>query len=69
MCSFLQHAFVTQLLTRTLVIELLDMASNPDLQTTLTMDESDLEVRTRALFYFFFLSLLSAVELIPKPLS
>ncbi|XP_012678448.2 mitogen-activated protein kinase kinase kinase kinase 6 [Clupea harengus] len=41
--KLLQHAFVTQLLTRTLVIELLDMANNPDLQTTLTMDESDLE--------------------------
>ncbi|KAG5284807.1 hypothetical protein AALO_G00030700 [Alosa alosa] len=41
--KLLQHAFVTQLLTRTLAIELLDMANNPDLQTTLTMDESDLE--------------------------
>ncbi|KAL2094576.1 hypothetical protein ACEWY4_009295 [Coilia grayii] len=41
--KLLQHAFVTQLLTRTLAIELLDMASNPDLQATLTMDESDLE--------------------------
>ncbi|XP_063059291.1 mitogen-activated protein kinase kinase kinase kinase 6 [Engraulis encrasicolus] len=41
--KLLQHAFVTQLLTRTLAIELLDMATNPDLQTTLTMDESDLE--------------------------
>ena len=40
----LQHPFVSQLLTRTLAIELLDMASNPVLQTTHTMDESDLDV-------------------------
>lgn len=39
-----QHAFVTQLLTRNLVIELLDAVNNPDLQQTHTMDESDLEV-------------------------
>ncbi|RXN05854.1 myotubularin-related 1-like isoform X2 [Labeo rohita] len=39
----LQHPFVTQLLTRNLAIELLDMVNNPDLQQTLTMDESDLE--------------------------
>ncbi len=39
-----QHAFVTQLLTRNLVIELLDTVNNPDLQQTHTMDESDLEV-------------------------
>uniref|UniRef100_A0A8C7UQ88 Mitogen-activated protein kinase kinase kinase kinase n=1 Tax=Oncorhynchus mykiss TaxID=8022 RepID=A0A8C7UQ88_ONCMY len=39
----LQHPFVSQLLTRTLAIELLDMASNPVLQTTHTMDESDLD--------------------------
>ncbi|XP_016308693.1 mitogen-activated protein kinase kinase kinase kinase 2-like [Sinocyclocheilus anshuiensis] len=41
--KILQHAFVTQLLTRNLVIELLDAVSNPDLQQTHTMDESDLE--------------------------
>uniref|UniRef100_A0A673AE51 Mitogen-activated protein kinase kinase kinase kinase 2 n=1 Tax=Sphaeramia orbicularis TaxID=375764 RepID=A0A673AE51_9TELE len=32
--TLLQHPFVTQLLTRNLVIELLDMASNPDLHLT-----------------------------------
>ncbi|XP_018607398.1 mitogen-activated protein kinase kinase kinase kinase 2-like isoform X2 [Scleropages formosus] len=41
--KLLQHPFMTQLLTRTLVIELLDMASNPDLNSTHTLDESDLE--------------------------
>ncbi|XP_051955552.1 mitogen-activated protein kinase kinase kinase kinase 2-like [Xyrauchen texanus] len=41
--KLLQHAFVTQLLTRNLVIELLDTVNNPELQQTLTMDESDLE--------------------------
>uniref|UniRef100_A0A9J8D318 Mitogen-activated protein kinase kinase kinase kinase n=1 Tax=Cyprinus carpio carpio TaxID=630221 RepID=A0A9J8D318_CYPCA len=41
--KLLQHAFVTQLLTRNLVIELLDAVNNPDLQQTHTMDESDLE--------------------------
>ncbi|XP_050948661.1 LOW QUALITY PROTEIN: mitogen-activated protein kinase kinase kinase kinase 6 [Labeo rohita] len=41
--KLLQHPFVTQLLTRNLAIELLDMVNNPDLQQTLTMDESDLE--------------------------
>ncbi|XP_076835810.1 mitogen-activated protein kinase kinase kinase kinase 6 [Brachyhypopomus gauderio] len=39
----LQHAFVTQLLTRNLVIELLDTANNPDLQHSQTMDDCDLE--------------------------
>uniref|UniRef100_A0A673HQ51 Mitogen-activated protein kinase kinase kinase kinase 2-like n=1 Tax=Sinocyclocheilus rhinocerous TaxID=307959 RepID=A0A673HQ51_9TELE len=43
--KILQHAFVTQLLTRNLVIELLDAVNNPDLQQTHTMDESDLEVK------------------------
>uniref|UniRef100_A0A672RN28 non-specific serine/threonine protein kinase n=1 Tax=Sinocyclocheilus grahami TaxID=75366 RepID=A0A672RN28_SINGR len=38
--KLLQHAFVTQLLTRNLVIELLDAINNPDLQQTHTMDES-----------------------------
>ncbi|XP_072517435.1 mitogen-activated protein kinase kinase kinase kinase 6 isoform X2 [Salminus brasiliensis] len=41
--KLLQHAFVTQLLTRNLVIELLDSANNPDLQHPQTMDDSDLE--------------------------
>lgn len=42
----LQHPFVTQLLTRNLVIELLDMANNPELHSahTHSLDESDLEV-------------------------
>uniref|UniRef100_A0A672RNI0 Mitogen-activated protein kinase kinase kinase kinase n=1 Tax=Sinocyclocheilus grahami TaxID=75366 RepID=A0A672RNI0_SINGR len=40
--KLLQHAFVTQLLTRNLVIELLDAINNPDLQQTHTMDENDL---------------------------
>uniref|UniRef100_A0A673HPF4 non-specific serine/threonine protein kinase n=1 Tax=Sinocyclocheilus rhinocerous TaxID=307959 RepID=A0A673HPF4_9TELE len=44
--KILQHAFVTQLLTRNLVIELLDAVNNPDLQQTHTMDESDLELNT-----------------------
>uniref|UniRef100_A0A673M9H5 Mitogen-activated protein kinase kinase kinase kinase n=1 Tax=Sinocyclocheilus rhinocerous TaxID=307959 RepID=A0A673M9H5_9TELE len=39
--KLLQHAFVTQLLTRNLVIELLDAINNPDLQQTHTMDEID----------------------------
>uniref|UniRef100_A0A8C8G6P6 Mitogen-activated protein kinase kinase kinase kinase n=1 Tax=Oncorhynchus tshawytscha TaxID=74940 RepID=A0A8C8G6P6_ONCTS len=41
--KLLQHPFVSQRLTRTLAIELLDMASNPVLQTSHTMDECDLE--------------------------
>uniref|UniRef100_A0A674CYH1 Mitogen-activated protein kinase kinase kinase kinase n=1 Tax=Salmo trutta TaxID=8032 RepID=A0A674CYH1_SALTR len=41
--KLLQHPFVSQRLTRTLAIELLDMANNPVLQTSHTMDESDLE--------------------------
>ncbi|XP_053504347.1 mitogen-activated protein kinase kinase kinase kinase 6 isoform X2 [Ictalurus furcatus] len=41
--KLLQHAFITQLLTRNLVIELLDTANNPDLQQAQTMDDSDLE--------------------------
>ncbi|XP_076581292.1 mitogen-activated protein kinase kinase kinase kinase 2 isoform X1 [Chaetodon auriga] len=44
--TLLQHPFVTQLLTRNLVIELLDMASNPELHTTHihSMDDNELEV-------------------------
>ncbi|TNN30803.1 Mitogen-activated protein kinase kinase kinase kinase 3 [Liparis tanakae] len=46
--TLLQHPFVTQLLTRNLVIELLDMANNPELHTghTHSMDDTELEVRT-----------------------
>ncbi|XP_034533022.1 mitogen-activated protein kinase kinase kinase kinase 2 isoform X2 [Notolabrus celidotus] len=44
--TLLQHPFVTQLLTRNLIIELLDMANNPELHTTHShsMDDMDLEV-------------------------
>uniref|UniRef100_A0A8C3B0R2 non-specific serine/threonine protein kinase n=1 Tax=Cyclopterus lumpus TaxID=8103 RepID=A0A8C3B0R2_CYCLU len=44
--TLLQHPFVTQLLTRNLVIELLDMANNPELHTghTHSMDDTELEV-------------------------
>ncbi|KAL2078986.1 hypothetical protein ACEWY4_024730 [Coilia grayii] len=41
--TLLQHRFVTQLLTRNLIIELLDMANNPDLHNTQHLDENDLE--------------------------
>ncbi|KAF7696912.1 mitogen-activated protein kinase kinase kinase kinase 6 [Silurus meridionalis] len=41
--KLLQHSFITQLLTRNLVIELLDTANNPDYHHSQTMDESDLE--------------------------
>ncbi|XP_040887689.1 mitogen-activated protein kinase kinase kinase kinase 2 isoform X4 [Toxotes jaculatrix] len=44
--TLLQHPFVTQLLTRNLVIELLDMANNPELHPTHThtLDDNELEV-------------------------
>ncbi|XP_035531396.1 mitogen-activated protein kinase kinase kinase kinase 2 isoform X4 [Morone saxatilis] len=44
--TLLQHPFVTQLLTRNLVIELLDMANNPELHSSHThsMDDNELEV-------------------------
>uniref|UniRef100_A0A4W6ECE9 non-specific serine/threonine protein kinase n=1 Tax=Lates calcarifer TaxID=8187 RepID=A0A4W6ECE9_LATCA len=44
--TLLQHPFVTQLLTRNLIIELLDMANNPELHSahTHSMDDNDLEV-------------------------
>uniref|UniRef100_A0A8C7PM76 Mitogen-activated protein kinase kinase kinase kinase n=1 Tax=Oncorhynchus mykiss TaxID=8022 RepID=A0A8C7PM76_ONCMY len=42
------HPFVTQLLTRNLIIELLDMANNPDLHSTHGMDDNDMEVRIAA---------------------
>uniref|UniRef100_A0A7N8XBD8 Mitogen-activated protein kinase kinase kinase kinase n=1 Tax=Mastacembelus armatus TaxID=205130 RepID=A0A7N8XBD8_9TELE len=43
--TLLQHPFVTQLLTRNLVIELLDMANNPELHSSHTdnMDDNELE--------------------------
>ncbi|KAM9500539.1 mitogen-activated protein kinase kinase kinase kinase 2 isoform 1-T1 [Clarias gariepinus] len=39
--TLLQHSFVTQLLTRNLVIELLDMANNPDLHQALSIEDND----------------------------
>ncbi|XP_014843552.1 PREDICTED: mitogen-activated protein kinase kinase kinase kinase 2 isoform X5 [Poecilia mexicana] len=44
--TLLQHLFVTQLLTRNLIIELLDMANNPELHSALThsIDDSELEI-------------------------
>uniref|UniRef100_A0A8B9KNU4 Mitogen-activated protein kinase kinase kinase kinase 2 n=1 Tax=Astyanax mexicanus TaxID=7994 RepID=A0A8B9KNU4_ASTMX len=42
--TLLQHPFVTQLLTRNLVIELLDMANNPDLHQALTIEDNDQDV-------------------------
>ncbi|XP_026208447.1 mitogen-activated protein kinase kinase kinase kinase 2 isoform X2 [Anabas testudineus] len=44
--TLLQHPFVTQLLTRNLVIELLDMANNPELHSAhiSSLDDNDLEV-------------------------
>uniref|UniRef100_A0A7N6FA94 Mitogen-activated protein kinase kinase kinase kinase n=1 Tax=Anabas testudineus TaxID=64144 RepID=A0A7N6FA94_ANATE len=43
--TLLQHPFVTQLLTRNLVIELLDMANNPELHSAhiSSLDDNDLE--------------------------
>lgn len=65
---FLQHPFVTQLLTRNLVIELLDMANNPELHNTHThsMDDNELEVSTTRRWqnwccWYSFASLNSAV--------
>ncbi|KAM9424180.1 mitogen-activated protein kinase kinase kinase kinase 2 isoform 2-T2 [Pholidichthys leucotaenia] len=48
--TLLQHPFVTQLLTRNLIIELLDMANNPELHSTHShcMDDNDLEVELLA---------------------
>ncbi|XP_036403754.1 mitogen-activated protein kinase kinase kinase kinase 2 [Megalops cyprinoides] len=40
----LQHPFMTQLLSRTLIIELLDMANNPDLHFSQVLEESEAEV-------------------------
>uniref|UniRef100_A0A8C1J900 Mitogen-activated protein kinase kinase kinase kinase n=1 Tax=Cyprinus carpio TaxID=7962 RepID=A0A8C1J900_CYPCA len=57
--TLLQHPFVTQLLTRKLMIELLDMASNPDLHHPPSPEENE-EVRTRQLHYVGITVLLSA---------
>ncbi|XP_023153238.1 mitogen-activated protein kinase kinase kinase kinase 2 isoform X1 [Amphiprion ocellaris] len=48
--TLLQHPFVTQLLTRNLIIELLDMANNPELHTSHThsMDDNELEFEEMA---------------------
>uniref|UniRef100_A0A8C5BFT5 Mitogen-activated protein kinase kinase kinase kinase n=1 Tax=Gadus morhua TaxID=8049 RepID=A0A8C5BFT5_GADMO len=44
--TLLQHPFVTQLLTRNLVIELLDTVNHPELHPTAhSMDDGELEVR------------------------
>uniref|UniRef100_A0A8C9WC78 Mitogen-activated protein kinase kinase kinase kinase n=1 Tax=Scleropages formosus TaxID=113540 RepID=A0A8C9WC78_SCLFO len=40
----LEHPFMTQLLTRTLAIELLDLASNPELHAASSQDDSDPDV-------------------------
>ncbi|XP_069015100.1 mitogen-activated protein kinase kinase kinase kinase 2 isoform X2 [Embiotoca jacksoni] len=42
--TLLQHPFVTQLLTRNLVIELLDMANNPELHTSHSHSIDDYEL-------------------------
>ncbi|XP_030635899.1 mitogen-activated protein kinase kinase kinase kinase 2 [Chanos chanos] len=44
--TLLQHPFVTQLLTRNLVIELLHKASNPEPHATPTADETDLDTNS-----------------------
>ncbi|XP_022052122.1 mitogen-activated protein kinase kinase kinase kinase 2 isoform X2 [Acanthochromis polyacanthus] len=48
--TLLQHPFVTQLLTRNLIIELLDMANNPELHSSHThsMDDNELEFEEMA---------------------
>ncbi|XP_061665176.1 mitogen-activated protein kinase kinase kinase kinase 2 isoform X2 [Syngnathoides biaculeatus] len=46
--TLLQHPFVTQLLTRNLVIELLDTANNPELHGSHGMDDGELEVGVEA---------------------
>uniref|UniRef100_A0A8C2F4P9 Mitogen-activated protein kinase kinase kinase kinase n=1 Tax=Cyprinus carpio TaxID=7962 RepID=A0A8C2F4P9_CYPCA len=44
--TLLQHPFVTQLLTRKLMIELLDMASNPDLHHPPSHEENEETIKT-----------------------
>ncbi|XP_077355115.1 mitogen-activated protein kinase kinase kinase kinase 2 isoform X2 [Festucalex cinctus] len=46
--TLLQHPFVTQLLTRNLVIELLDAASDPELHASHNMDDNELETGIEA---------------------
>uniref|UniRef100_A0A3Q2EEH5 Mitogen-activated protein kinase kinase kinase kinase n=2 Tax=Cyprinodon variegatus TaxID=28743 RepID=A0A3Q2EEH5_CYPVA len=48
--TLLQHPFVTQLLTRNLIIELLDLANNPELHSSVphSMDDSELEIGDEA---------------------
>ncbi|XP_077401055.1 mitogen-activated protein kinase kinase kinase kinase 2 isoform X2 [Vanacampus margaritifer] len=46
--TLLQHPFVIQLLTRNLVIELLDTANNPELHTSHNMDDNELETGVEA---------------------
>ncbi|XP_061619209.1 mitogen-activated protein kinase kinase kinase kinase 2 isoform X2 [Phyllopteryx taeniolatus] len=46
--TLLQHPFVTQLLTRNLVIELLDTANNPELHSSHSMDDNELEIGVEA---------------------
>uniref|UniRef100_A0AAX7SVG3 Mitogen-activated protein kinase kinase kinase kinase n=1 Tax=Astatotilapia calliptera TaxID=8154 RepID=A0AAX7SVG3_ASTCA len=79
--TLLQHPFVTQLLTRNLIIELLDMANNPELHTphTNTMDDIELEVSSHTdqahneshknLFLFLALARCSATRDITKGCS
>uniref|UniRef100_A0AAX7VKR0 Non-specific serine/threonine protein kinase n=1 Tax=Astatotilapia calliptera TaxID=8154 RepID=A0AAX7VKR0_ASTCA len=76
--TLLQHPFVTQLLTRNLIIELLDMANNPELHAphTNTMDDIELEVSSHSvneshknLFLFLALARCSATPDITKGCS
>lgn len=59
----LQHPFVSQPLSRTLAIELLDKASNPDHSTYNDLDDDDPEPEvtsvTVLLFKFIFLTFAS----------
>uniref|UniRef100_A0AAQ5YQQ5 Mitogen-activated protein kinase kinase kinase kinase n=1 Tax=Amphiprion ocellaris TaxID=80972 RepID=A0AAQ5YQQ5_AMPOC len=62
--TLLQHPFVTQLLTRNLIIELLDMANNPELHTSHThsMDDNELEVSAARTGTFTVLARCSATQ-------
>ncbi|XP_051912240.1 mitogen-activated protein kinase kinase kinase kinase 2 isoform X2 [Hippocampus zosterae] len=46
--TLLQHPFVTQLLTRNLVVELLDTAKNPELHASHSMHDNELEIEVGA---------------------
>uniref|UniRef100_A0A8C9STF9 non-specific serine/threonine protein kinase n=1 Tax=Scleropages formosus TaxID=113540 RepID=A0A8C9STF9_SCLFO len=50
----LEHPFMTQLLTRTLAIELLDLASNPELHAASSQDDSDPDVSVPGCSYYYF---------------